>query len=79
MLQVVRGNFVPLTPRAQRGFFEIVVQRDMGEPGDALMSTKSEREFSRFLDMLALGVFAWVCTSVYACHYRRLCPREEVW
>lgn len=53
--QVVHGSYVPLTPRKQRGYFDIAVRRDSGEPNDGLGSTLRDREFSRFLDSLPLG------------------------
>ena len=53
--QVVHGNYMPLTPRKQRGFFDIVMKRDKGELDDGLKSTRSAREFSHFLDNLPLG------------------------
>ncbi|CBJ30027.1 Cytochrome b5 reductase domain-containing protein [Ectocarpus siliculosus] len=55
--QVVQGNYVPLTPRKQRGAFEVVVMKatDGAELDDGLPTTRSNREFSRFLDNLPLG------------------------
>eukprot|EP00903_Cladosiphon_okamuranus_P013984 g13005.t1 len=53
--QVVHGNYMPLTPRKQRGYFDIVMKRDKGELDDGLKSTRSAREFSHFLDNLPLG------------------------
>eukprot|EP00752_Nemacystus_decipiens_P008527 g7616.t1 len=53
--QVVHGNYMPLTPRKQRGYFDIVMKRDKGEIDDGLKSTRSAREFSHFLDHLPLG------------------------
>lgn len=53
--KVVHGNYVPLTPRKQRGHFDIVVRRDSAELDDGLGSTRSDREFSRYLDNLPVG------------------------
>ncbi|CAM9617892.1 unnamed protein product [Ectocarpus sp. 4 AP-2014] len=55
--QVAQGNYVPLTPRKQRGAFEVVVMKatDGAELDDGLPTTRSNREFSRFLDNLPLG------------------------
>ncbi|CAM9512982.1 unnamed protein product, partial [Sphacelaria rigidula] len=54
--QVVHSSFVPLSPRQQRGYFDIVVKRDVGgQLDDGLGTTRSEKEFSRFLDNLPVG------------------------
>lgn len=53
---MVHGNYVPLSPRKQRGYFDIVVKRDTGDSfDDGLGSTRSDMEFSRYLDKLPIG------------------------
>lgn len=55
---MVHGNYVPLTPRKQRGYFDIVVSRSTGgELDDGFGSSRGDREFSRFLDKLPLGSY----------------------
>lgn len=58
-VQVVHGSYMPLTPRKQRGYFDIAVRRDSGEPDDGLGSTLRDKEFSRFLDSLPLGTLTF--------------------
>lgn len=66
---MVQGNYVPLTPRKQRGTFDVVVMKatDGGELDDGLRTTRRNREFSRFLDNLPLGarVENEVCMNAY--------------
>lgn len=50
---------MPLTPRRQRGFFDVVVRRDFGELEDGLTRSRSDKAFSRFLDKLPVGERGW--------------------
>lgn len=75
---------MPLTPRKQRGFFDIVMKRDKGELDDGLKSTRSAREFSHFLDNLPLGkLLAWLrsrqaAAAAFLCLVRASCfPRPR--
>lgn len=48
---------MPLSPRHQRGYFDVVVKRGSKGIDDGLDTTRSDKAFSHFLDKLPIGKF----------------------